>query len=299
MHRMQNLNDYAAVLDTSQNGEDGIIQEILRRLAEHVPLDGWCSEFGAWDGVYLSNTCHLIRNKNYRAVLIEGDPRRVAKLKENFPQTSVTKIQRFVSFEGPDSLDSIFAECDIPKNFDFLSIDVDGVDYFIFESLKIYRPKLICVEFNISIPNAVDWVQPRDMNVQQGASARALVRLGAEKGYTLVASTKCNLFFVDDALAGYVVDAPARLEALNPAGEDPTYLFVGFDGSLLSNKASVRLSWHGVKLNMAEIQYFPRPLRKIRSAYNGIEAFCFTLLMFWRQPWRLRQWVEKCLRISG
>ena len=295
---MQSLNDYAAVLDTSQNGEDGIIQEILRRLAEHVPLDGWCSEFGAWDGVYLSNTCHLIRNKNYRAVLIEGDPRRVARLRKNFPQSRVIKIQRLVSFEGADALDGIFAECEIPKNFDFLSIDVDGVDYFIFESLKIYRPKLVCVEFNFSIPNAVDWVQPRDMKVQQGASARALVRLAAEKGYSLVASTKCNLFFVDDALIRYVIDAPARLEELNPAGEDPTYLFVGYDGQLLSNQARVPLWWHGVWFRPSEIQYLPRPLRKPREAYSRIEEICFSLLMFWRQPWRLRKRVEAWLRRS-
>jgi len=47
----------------SQNGEDGIIAEVLRRISETHELSRWCVEFGAWDGVYLSNTCCLIRNE--------------------------------------------------------------------------------------------------------------------------------------------------------------------------------------------------------------------------------------------
>ena len=51
----------------SQNGEDGVIAEILDRLPE---LDRWCVEFGAWDGVHLSNTRHLIESRDFGAVLI-------------------------------------------------------------------------------------------------------------------------------------------------------------------------------------------------------------------------------------
>jgi hypothetical protein len=48
----------------SQYGEDGIIEEILSRFGGASGLDDWCVKFGAWDGVYLSNTCNLIKNKN-------------------------------------------------------------------------------------------------------------------------------------------------------------------------------------------------------------------------------------------
>jgi hypothetical protein len=54
---------------TSQCGEDGIIERILSIMTDK---DGWCVEFGAWDGKHLSNTYNLIHNKGYSAVLIES-----------------------------------------------------------------------------------------------------------------------------------------------------------------------------------------------------------------------------------
>ena len=42
----------------SQNGEDGIISELLRRLELNGNLE--IVEFGACDGIYLSNTFNLI-----------------------------------------------------------------------------------------------------------------------------------------------------------------------------------------------------------------------------------------------
>ena len=59
----------------SQNGEDGIILEIIKRLN----LNGknkWCCEFGAWNGIHGSNTFNLVKNFNFNAVYIEGDKKR-------------------------------------------------------------------------------------------------------------------------------------------------------------------------------------------------------------------------------
>jgi hypothetical protein len=48
----------------SQNGEDGIIEEILNKLEIN---NGYVCEFGAWDGVHLSNTFNLV-TKGFNAV---------------------------------------------------------------------------------------------------------------------------------------------------------------------------------------------------------------------------------------
>ena len=61
--------------DTSQYGEDGVIE---RELAVIGDRSGWCVEFGASDGVYLSNTHRLINREGFSAVLIEASDTAVA-----------------------------------------------------------------------------------------------------------------------------------------------------------------------------------------------------------------------------
>ncbi len=259
----------------SQFGEDGIIEEILTRLSKHIELDQWCVEFGAWDGVHLSNTCNLIRNKGYSAVLIEGDLKKVKQLKHNFPQENVSKICKFVNFEGRNTLENILSETRIPKYFDFLSIDIDGVDYFIFEGLNEYRPKIVCIEFNPTIPNAVDFVQPKDFSVKQGSSAKAINRLAIEKGYKLVATTVCNLIFVEGDLEKFIVTTPLTLEELNLQGNDPQFLFIGYDGTILSNKDEIKLQWHKIAVPMKKLQILPNFMRVFFTDYGLIRKSIF------------------------
>jgi hypothetical protein len=278
------LDSYSKNKYYSQFGEDGIVEEIFQRLENNIELDEWCSEFGAWDGVHLSNTCHFIRNKQYKAVLIEGDPSRVSDLKKNFPQEEVHKVQKFVSFEGPNSLDSIFSEYEIPINFDFLSIDIDGVDYHIFESLKKYHPKVICIEFNPTIPNAVEYVQPKDMKIKHGNSAKAIVRLGHTKGYKLVAITKCNLILVDEKLANFVIESEPSLESLHEIGNLPTYIFCGYDGSILSNKEHLVLVWHTIPVPISKLQFLPRFLRKYSGDYGYLRRLALIVYVGMRIP---------------
>lgn len=263
----------------SQDGEDGIIEEILRRLGDHIELDKYCSEFGAWDGVHLSNACHFVREKGYSAVFIEGDEDRVADLERNYPQENVIKVHRYVTFEGVNSLDNIFREYNTPKNFDFISIDVDGVDYHIFESLKEYKPKIVCIEFNPVIPNAVEYIQKKDMSVKHGNSARSILNLASQKGYTLVASTNCNLIFVDSNLAEYVVENPPSLEDLNPKGNDGMYIFPGYDGTILSNKSHFNVHWHGIRAPMTKIQFLPSFIRRYYGDYGRFRGLLFVLLV--------------------
>ena len=71
------LNKYSKKI-YSQFGEDGIILEILNRLGSQN-LDNWCVEFGAWDGIHLSNTFNLVQ-QGWNAVYIEGDKSRYKDL---------------------------------------------------------------------------------------------------------------------------------------------------------------------------------------------------------------------------
>lgn len=268
----------------SQFGEDGVIEEILSRIGVHTQLDSWCVEFGAWDGVYLSNTCHLIRDRGYSAVLIEGDRKKVAQLDRNFPGHNIHKICRFVHFDGDSTLDNILSETPLPKQFDFLSIDVDGVDYYIFEGLRKYQPKIICIEFNPSIPNAVVYIQPKDFSIKQGSSAAAINCLAVTKGYTLVASTKCNLILVRNDLASFVTKSLPSLESINTQGNDPQYLFIGYDGTILSNKTNISMEWHGINAAIEDIQFLPSFLRIFGGDYGRVRRLAFYAFLLLKVP---------------
>ena len=81
----------------SQNGEDGIIEEIIRRLRLNEQKENWCVEFGAWDGIYLSNTFNLVL-QGWNAVYIEGDQKRFKDLlKTSKKHNNIFPINDYVS----------------------------------------------------------------------------------------------------------------------------------------------------------------------------------------------------------
>ncbi|MDA9009202.1 FkbM family methyltransferase [Alphaproteobacteria bacterium] len=240
-------------------------------------LDGWCVEFGAWDGIHLSNTCNLIKNRGYSAVLIEGDSNKHLTLCDNFPEDNIVKICAFVTFEGSSTLDAILSRTEIPRNFDFLSIDIDGCDYFILDSLIEFRPKIVCIEFNPTIPNEVEFIQSKNFSVKHGSSAKALVGLAHAKGYALVATTATNLIFVDAHLSEIVVgSSQPTLEELRDDIEYKAFIFSGFDGTVLTNKP-VALPWHGLKIAQETLQALPKGFRQYSLDYGPVRKKCFSI----------------------
>lgn len=180
----------------SQFGEDGVIEEIFKRINA---TDKICVEFGAWDGIYLSNTWNLWHNEDWFAYLIEGDKEKAKLLEENlssFPK--IKALNAFVTPEGDFSLDVILSKYPIPQNFDLLSIDIDGDDYYIFKNLNNFKPKLIIIEFNPTVPPHIEMVQ--EIGEYMGASALSMIDLANQKGYKPIHITEVNLFFIKDEI---------------------------------------------------------------------------------------------------
>src|ERR1043166_1008960 len=164
----------------SQSGEDGVLERVLDLLPEK---NAWCVEFGAWAGIHLSTVRNLTETRGYAAVLIEADAGRFATLQANVASNpKIIALRRLVGFGADDSLDTILRQTPVPGDFDLLSIDIDGNDYHVWKALSSYAPKVVCVEFNPTIPTDIDFVQPADPSVNQGASLLALTHLAAEKG---------------------------------------------------------------------------------------------------------------------
>jgi len=266
----------------SQCGEDGVIKEILKRLEKSaVKLDKKCCEFGAWDGIHLSNTYNLIKNYNYKSILIEGNKKKFRQLTANIPDKRIIKINKFVEFSGKNKLDNILNKYNFPKNFDFLSVDIDGNDYYIFESLNIYKPKLICIEFNPTIPNEVNFVQEKNIEINQGCSALALIELDKKKLYSPIVATDWNIFFIKNSLKKYVIKNKSYQinELINDKNKN--FIFCGYDGTIITSKKII-LPWHGIMLK--KINLLPKFLRKYPGNYNIFQKIALLFFRFYLNP---------------
>jgi hypothetical protein len=175
----------------SQNGEDGILAEIFRRLGIET---GWYVEFGAWDGKHLSNTYALLE-AGWSGVAIEGDLARFGDLQATAAEAQgrLHVIHAFVGASGPDSLEALLSATPLPKQFELLSIDIDSYDYWVWESVIEYDPMIVIVEINSSFPVHQDFVQPPGPEAG-GTSFASMLQLGQRKGYTLLCHTG-NMFF--------------------------------------------------------------------------------------------------------
>ena len=172
----------------SQNGEDGVLAEILRRL--DIPR-GWFCEFGAWDGEHLSNT-RLLLDQGWSGVMIEGERTRYRSLQQLAHRYPLTTVRSWVSPSGRRSLDRILARTPIPRRFEVLSVDVDGADLPIFRGVRSFRPRVVILEIDSSYPPGIEWDHPT-----RHASFTVACREFRARGYTPVAHTG-NLFAVED-----------------------------------------------------------------------------------------------------
>ena len=85
----------------SQNGEDGIIEKLLDQL--NLKQNLFVCEFGAWDGIYLSNTFNLVTKYNATALMIEGDEQKYRDLeKTSLINKNIIPIKKFVRPNGDD-----------------------------------------------------------------------------------------------------------------------------------------------------------------------------------------------------
>lgn len=178
----------------SQFGEDGIIQKIFQIIGTQSKI---AVEFGAWDGFYLSNTANLwSKDRLWKGILIEGDQQRYQELVKKTSSYNCLTINEWVGVDAISKLETILKNYDITQVIDLLSIDIDGNDYHIFESLETIRPRLVICEYNPTIPVTYDIYGDYSQENNFGCSVAALNRIAEKKGYKLVALTTTNVFFV-------------------------------------------------------------------------------------------------------
>jgi len=184
----------------SQSGEDGT----LARLFDLIRLSNrFFVEFGAKDGKYLSNTANFRLHQGWTGLLMDGDPESSDDSAHHLlaDKTAPRVREEIVTREN---INQLLARYRVPKNFDLLSIDIDGNDYWVWKALEGYVPRVVLIEYNIffqlherkTIP--YDPAHVWDESAFHGASLAALRDLGKQKGYELVYTDSYapNAFFV-------------------------------------------------------------------------------------------------------
>jgi len=208
----------------SQNGEDGII----RYLFEQIGFESkWLVEFGF--GAKQCNALRLLLKEGFSGLLMDGSTENVdlfnAAAHKHGIDDRAHAIQAFIT---RDNLENLITTNGVPHEIDFLSLDVDGNDYWFWETLTCISPRVICIEYNAGLGPELSCTVPYDDAFERfskhpsgfflGASLAALEALGRRKGWYLIGcdSTGTNAFFLRDDVKIDGITALQAREAYRP-----------------------------------------------------------------------------------
>jgi hypothetical protein len=188
----------------SQNGEDGVIEAVLRRAGPGD--DPWFVEFGIGPGVE-GNCVFLADVLGWPGLFMESAPEPFALLERKYASRPGVRTVR--ATVRPETVDGLIAGAGLRGDPAVLSIDVDSVDYWIWRAVTL-RPRLVVIEYNSHLPPDAVLTQPLepamswDESDYFGASLGALRHLASSIGYRLVHTDLAgvNAFFVRGDLAG-------------------------------------------------------------------------------------------------
>lgn len=199
----------------SQNGEDGIIQEIFRRIG---PGHRIFFESGVGDGSE-NNTCFLL-SQGWTGFWVDASPR-FQNVLEKAGLLDHPRISHLISKLNRENILEILAQLKVPRELDLFSLDIDQNTYHVWKAIGAeYRPRVIVVEYNGALPAGVEWAVQYDAEkvwdgtINFGASLKAYEILGRSLGYSLVGCDPLgvNAFFVRDDLVGDHFAAPFTSE---------------------------------------------------------------------------------------
>lgn len=201
----------------SQNGEDGVIQEIFKRIGA---LNRDFVEIGVGNGQQ-NNTRNLLES-GWRGWWVEAGERNVKQIRRSLAEPlAAGRLQLVEAFVMVENVCEVLQQAGAPLEFDLLSLDVDRNTYWIWAALRSYQPRVVVVEYNAAFPPEEEWIVPYaaqatwDGSAEFGASLKAYEKLALETGYCLVGCELggVNAFFVrQDLCRAGLFEAPFTAE---------------------------------------------------------------------------------------
>jgi hypothetical protein len=182
----------------SQNGEDGLIAEIFRRVGTTTRT---FIEIGTESG--RQNNTRLLLEAGWTGVWIDGDLSQAREIFADYVADGVLRLTQ--AWVTVDNVNALVDESQAPLDVDFLSLDIDQNTSHVWRALR-RRARVSCIEYNASIPPTLDLAAAYDANAAWdgtnwfGAGLKSLERIGCEKGQRLVGCdlNGVNAFFVDE-----------------------------------------------------------------------------------------------------
>ena len=153
-------------------------------ITQYSPLMGRFLDIGAFDGLALSST-RVLAERGWSGVYVEPDPKIVERLHEN-TRNFATEVHAVAIGETPGN--AVFYSCDgmvgslntdhvkkwscnnnlsftpiivpvwdvktlaqkVGTNFDFVNLDVEGINWQIFQQFdwNVWTPKVVCIEYD-------------------------------------------------------------------------------------------------------------------------------------------------------
>lgn len=187
----------------SQFEEDGILLYIFSMIP---PINRTCVEICAGNGREC-NTTNLIINHGWWGHLFDGKEKNVKAGEEFFSQNKDTFLYppRFTkAWITAENVNDEIAQSGARGPIDLLSLDIDGMDYWVWKALTVIEPQVVVCETHNPIPPDRALTVPYDPEFifesenYRGASLAAMCKLGREKGYRLVGTHRFgfNAFFI-------------------------------------------------------------------------------------------------------
>jgi hypothetical protein len=218
----------------SQFEEDGLILFIMAALGV---LEGVFLDIGSADGVTISNCANLALNFGWRGTFIDGDPSNIAKGRAFYESCSDTWYYppKFVhAMVNRENINQLLMEASVPPDIDFMSIDIDGNDYWVWDAISVTSPQVVIIETrvdfglrNIVVPYDKDYVHPGPHPDYFGASAVAIEKLARRKGYRLVGANRLgiNTIYIREGLAPTLPAVSVESILSHPFNKERAVLF--------------------------------------------------------------------------
>lgn len=191
----------------SQNDEDGLLIYIFSQIGFTNRL---CLDM-AFGWPYGSNTTNLLCNWHFHGLLVEGsDITHIRNFFGSHGDTFLFPPKAIQSWITTENINKLCLDNGFSGEIDLFSLDIDGVDYWIWKALDAINPRVVVVEYQdilgsdktLTVPYKSDFNRFHIHEDFWGASLPAFVKLAREKGYYLIGTNKhgFNAFFLRNDL---------------------------------------------------------------------------------------------------